>query len=233
MIQLFQYKPRFGMNSSPFCLKIELVLKILNIPFEIIDDYSKASPPKGKLPYIKDGDKIISDSYFILKYINETYQKDLDQKLLADQKAFSYAFIKMIEEHLYWIIVYSKWIDENNAYLTKEAYLEDEPAEMNEALIFYISKSKRDLEGIGIGLHIPEEIYELGIRALESIEFMIKERKGNFIFGDEPALIDIVTFSFIWQIIKPPIFSPLRKFIDTSKIIKQYITFLQNTWNVK
>ena len=39
------------------------------------------------------------------------------------QKCHSYVLSKMIEEHLYWTLVYSRWIDEENWSITKQNFL--------------------------------------------------------------------------------------------------------------
>ena len=69
MITLHQYAKKWGMNASPFCLKIELILRLFDFQFDIVDDMPKVKSPKGKLPVIEDNGKVVADSEFILDNI--------------------------------------------------------------------------------------------------------------------------------------------------------------------
>lgn len=231
MITLFQYNYHFNMNCSPFCLKVEIALKLLNIPFVAVTDFTKMNPPKGKLPYIEDNGSIIPDSSFILNYIKEKYGKSLDSELSEYEKAVSVAFKKMIEEHLYWIGLYSRWFDKRNSEIIKKNYFGDLPQEM----IYKIyEKTKRDFEGTGIGLHTEEEIYKLGTEDLTAIKYLVESKKGSFIFGDNPSEIDVILYAFLIQILEPKeTSSPLQDFIKKESKIINYVSFLEKTWNVK
>lgn len=69
MISLYQPAPAWGvLNASPFCMKLELYLRLAKIPYET----KLANPlkaPNGKVPYIKDGDQTIGDSSFIIAMV--------------------------------------------------------------------------------------------------------------------------------------------------------------------
>lgn len=70
--------------------------------------------PKGKLPYITDGNITIADSAFIIDYLVKTYGDRVDNGLSAREKAEAHAITKMCEESLYWAGFYSRWADEKN-----------------------------------------------------------------------------------------------------------------------
>jgi glutathione S-transferase len=74
MLKLHQFAPAFGLpNASSFCLKLETYLRMAEIPFESVYGMDMGKAPKGKMPYIVDGDKIIGDSNFIIDYLQQTY----------------------------------------------------------------------------------------------------------------------------------------------------------------
>ena len=53
MIKLYTFPPACGLrNVSPFCLKVEMALSYLEIPFEIVEISDPRKAPKGKLPYV-------------------------------------------------------------------------------------------------------------------------------------------------------------------------------------
>jgi hypothetical protein len=59
MIKLYQFKPALDLpNASPFCMKLEIYLRMANLPYEIVLNADSRKAPKGKLPYIEDGSKL-------------------------------------------------------------------------------------------------------------------------------------------------------------------------------
>jgi glutathione S-transferase len=231
MIKLYQYNKHWGINASPFCLKIEKTLEVFKLPFESSDPFretnevEKVTLPKGKLPYIADDGKVISDSEFILDYLYIKYGKSLNDNITKYEKAVAYAFKKMIEEHLYWVLVYSRWFDEENwNKFTKEAYFGDLPQNVAQMII---DKTKRDFIGTGIGIHSQEEIYALGMKDMEAINALVENKKGEFIFGSFSE-IDVILYSFLIQIKLPPHSSPLKDFLLANPKLLSYINFLEN-----
>ena len=73
MIKLHGFGPKLGLpDASPFVLKVDAYLRLADIPFESvsgIDNVRKA--PKSKLPFITDGDQVISDSAFIVQHLQK------------------------------------------------------------------------------------------------------------------------------------------------------------------
>ena len=54
MIELLQFHPAFGlMNASPFCMKVEVFLRLAGLPYRCADALPKRMP-KGKLPTLRD-----------------------------------------------------------------------------------------------------------------------------------------------------------------------------------
>ncbi len=72
------------------------------------------STPKGKLPYIKDNGKALGDSRFIVTYLKSVH-KNLGERLTDTELAVSVAMQRLLEEHLFWVALYSRWqyTDEN------------------------------------------------------------------------------------------------------------------------
>ena len=57
---------------------------------------------KGKIPWINLNEVEMGDSQFIIDYLSEKLDKDLSKNLSPTQKATQRAFLKMIEESLFW-----------------------------------------------------------------------------------------------------------------------------------
>jgi len=114
MITLYGFGPAFGLpDASPFVMKTEVQLKMSGLPYR----FERSAPmngPKGKLPYIDDDGRLIADSTFIREHLAARHGVDLDRGLSAERRALCWAIERMMEDHLYWAIVYMRWmVDEN------------------------------------------------------------------------------------------------------------------------
>jgi glutathione S-transferase len=105
MITLYTFGPAFGLpDPSPFVMKAETLLKMSGLPYRT-DKTGFRKAPKGKLPYIDDDGEIVADSTFIRWHLEKKHKVDFDRGLTAEQKAIAWAFEKMAEDNLYWVMV--------------------------------------------------------------------------------------------------------------------------------
>src|SRR5437870_12243490 len=123
MIQLYQFPTALGIpNLSPFCMKTEVWLRLAGLDYEIKWTPNPGKGPKGKLPFIKDRDKVVADSQNIIEHLEKAYSVNLDAGLSAEQKAIAHAFTRMLGEHTYFALVYYRWIDPAGWPATKQAF---------------------------------------------------------------------------------------------------------------
>ena len=53
-VKLYQFPSAWGLpNPSPFCMKLEVFLRLAEIPYEIVTWPDPRKAPKGKLPFIE------------------------------------------------------------------------------------------------------------------------------------------------------------------------------------
>lgn len=113
MLKLVTLPAAFGMrNVSPFCLKIEMLLTALNLPFTMTELADPRQAPKGKLPFLYDGEHCIADSELITEYLDQKTGGQVYAGLSPQQIARGVALSRLAEDHLYWIMVASRWLDD-------------------------------------------------------------------------------------------------------------------------
>jgi glutathione S-transferase len=224
MIKLYQFPSIWGLpNASPFCMKLETYLRMAKLPFEKVIVHDPRKSLKGKLPCISDDGKKMADSGFIIEYLQHKYSDTSDSHLTEEQKASVLTLRRMLEEHLYWVIVYSRWIDERYWSIAKEAFFGHLKGPLYYLIPRLVRKNLRSvLYKQGIGRHSVEEVYQLGIEDLHALSIVLEQH--SFCMGDEPTSIDACVYAFLANILQPPLPSPLQ---DYAKAQKHFLTYCE------
>ncbi len=198
MITLAKFGPAFGVSDlSPFVMKAELLLKMAGLEYKTDDSmgaFRKA--PKSKLPYIVDDGVVIPDSTFIRFHLEKKYGVDFDAGLSAEQRAQSWALEKMVEDHLYFAMLYGRWVEDANFAVVKAALLRKMPPVFGPLIAAQARRGVRaSLQGHGLGRHKPEEIYDLARRDLEAVAVLLGDKP--FLYGNEPKAVDATLGGFM------------------------------------
>ena len=163
MIKLYQFPPALGLpNASPFCLKLETWLRMAALPYENIYTVAVNRAPKGKLPCIQDGDLRLGDSGLIINDLRSRYGDLLDGHLDNRQRALGALIERTLEEHLYWGVVYFRWIDDVGWRSTRPAFF----GSLQPPLTWFVPQVarrgiRRELHGHGMGRHSEKDIAAL------------------------------------------------------------------------
>ncbi|GAK43902.1 conserved protein [Tepidicaulis marinus] len=196
-------------DPSAFVVKLETALRLAGIGYERRDMPNPAKAPKGKLPFIvADGEKV-GDSTLIMKWLKARRGVDLDWHLTPLERARSHALQRMLEERLYWAIVYTRWCEKENEWLEKEIFFGDVPAPIRFFVYRAVLKQmKTALHHHGLGRHTREEIYAFGAEDLAALAAELGDKP--YLFGERPSLADASAFGILVNIIGiPQIKSPL------------------------
>jgi glutathione S-transferase len=222
MINLYQFKRYWGLpNPSPFCMKLETYLRLAKLPYKINVIQNPGNAPKGKLPFIKDEGVTLSDTSMIIEYLKKKYGDPLDEHLTSMQKAQGIAVQRMLEEHLYWIMVYSRWIEPEGWKVISKDFFSDMPRIIRAFVPNMLRRSvKKTLYRQGIGRHSREEIYMLGKQDLTSIADLLYSQP--FLFGNKPTSFDACAYAFLASILMSPVNSPLKAYASLRPELAAY-----------
>jgi len=222
MVYLFQFTRSPQIPSiSPFCLKLESWLKLHGIKYQNVDHKCKHRSKKGMLPFIELNGEEIADSNMIIETLSKKFEKEMPAELSQDQKNVQHAMVAMVENHLHWTIVYWKSKDVDN--ILKGYKLNIQTAIGSKApaslLNFYFKytfcrKGLKRVRSNGMGVHTAEEIENFGKKDLQTLSEMLGDKE--FFFGSEPAMLDLVVFSQVGQLVMvdKEHACPLRDFLE-------------------
>ncbi len=215
MITLTQM-PRIGgiPNLSPPCMKLETWLRMTGIAYEI-GPFDTSRAPKGKLPYFEVEGGLASDATLALDFLRARHRVDPDAHLSPGDAAVALAFRRLLKEHFYWVLVYTRWhADESYADyfpIIGQVLPPSAPAPARRHVLDGLRSSLLDqLRQQGMGRHTPEEVHRLGIADLAAVSEVLGDKP--YFCGADPATVDATIYAAVSNLIDVPVDSPVRDF---------------------
>jgi glutathione S-transferase len=178
VITLYTFPEAFALrNVSPFCLKVEMALTHLGEEFEICMERDPRKSPKGKLPYIVADGVEMPDSELIFEYLDKKSDGGLYGNLTPAEIAQGTAFTRLTEDHLYWIVVASRWLDDAWFPNIKTGFFSYIPAPIRSLVGFIAQRQVRQTYNLhGLGRHSLEEQKEFARRDMQAIAAIVSEQ---------------------------------------------------------
>ncbi|GAB2543438.1 glutathione S-transferase family protein [Rhodanobacter koreensis] len=221
-ITLYATRAGFGLpDTSPFVIKSEVQLKMAGLTY----DRTSAIPPQapnGKLPFINDHDEVVSDSTFIRAHIERKYGVDLDEGLDARQRAESWSIERLLEDHLYFAMVWFRWIDPDNFAKGPAHFADGAPeAERTQLRLNLQARKAVELHAQGLGRHAPARIADLGARSIDALSHLLGDKAC--LMGESPSGVDATAFGVLASVSTPFFDTPLRRAVEVRPNLVAYV----------
>jgi glutathione S-transferase len=229
MITLYTFGPYFGLpDGSPFVTKAMILLKMAGLAYgEDRSGYFRA--PKGKLPYIDDAGEKIADSTFIRLHVEKKYGFDFDAGLTDQQKAIAWSVEKMCEDHIYWLILGDRWLNDANFAKGPATFFDGAPSVLRPLIRAAVRrKVRRDAYGQGLARNGEGERAELARRAANSLGVLLSDKP--FLFGEKPSGADATVGAFVLGALCPTFDSALRAEAEKRPNLVAYGRRITETW---
>lgn len=224
-INVYGFAPSFGLpDASPFVVKVLAYLSMAEIPYKILPGDTRKAP-KGKLPFIEDGGRAIPDSSFIVEYLRKNY-KDLDAGISPADRALATAVQSMVEEHLYFVILNQRWVDDTGWKVVAPGISEvikksGVPGFAAPLVVNMVRKQVLKVaHSQGISRHSTSEVEDIGIRLIDSLAELAGDKP--YFLGAAPRVIDATVFPFVWTLSATPIEGRLRTHIQSKAPLMAY-----------
>ena len=221
MITLYTFGPNFGLpDPSPFVVKAEVLLKMAGLPYRT-DTTGFKKAPKGKLPYIDDDSTIVCDSTFIRFHLEKKHHIDFDEGLSPAERGVAWAFEKMCEDHLYWVMIYERWIDNANFDAGPRRFFSVVPAPLRPLVVTMVKRQfRRNLWGHGLGRHTDEEVTQLAERAIASLTDFLGDK--SYLMGERVCGADATLFPFVAGFLSRTFKTPIRTAVEQRSNLVAY-----------
>ena len=214
-IKLYKFGPAFGLpDASPFVCKTETYLRMTGQKYETVTgDVRKA--PRKQLPFVEIDGKIVPDSTAIVDALEDGQSTKLDAHLDAKQVAIGQAFKSMLEEHLYFCVLYMRWA-------TDEGWAVFEPSlrgmlgamgipgllrgiVAGQARKYTVERTRIQ----GVGRQSRAEVVRASARIFDALSVQLGD--GPFFLGDQPSTYDATVWAFAAGVLCPAFDNEVRK----------------------
>ena len=229
MLILHTFGPAFGLpDPSPFCIKAMALLKLSGLEHRCVrGDVRKA--PKRKLPILVDGDETIPDTTFIRWHLEEKHGVSFDDHLTDEQKAVAWAFEKLCEDNLYWIVVHERWLVPANFDRGPRQFFAGIPALVRPLIVSQVRRQiKRDLHGQGTGRHSEAERQRIMSVGLKSLSDYLGDKP--YFMGDVASSVDAMIFAAVASAACDWFDTPTRAAIAKHPNLLSYGERLRDLW---
>jgi glutathione S-transferase len=212
-LKLYEFPAAFDMPTySPFGLKLEAFMRLAKIPYERVYEPNPNKGPKKKIPFIVDGDVAMGDSQLILEHLTRTRGDVVDAHLSPEERARGHAIRRMVEEGLYFVNVYQRWVDDAGWAVVGPVFLGFLPSLVRVTVAPIIrSGVRKHLHGQGIARHRPDEIATVGEDDVRALSLLLGDQP--FFLGDRPSSVDASVYGITHGMHKIPLDEPVSELI--------------------
>jgi glutathione S-transferase len=206
-LRLYLMGPEWGLPSmSPFGLKLATWLRMTGVDHQVIVENDPRKGPKGKSPWIVDGDLTLGDTEFIIGHLRASRGVDPDARLSPREQAIALVLRRTYEEHFHQIGEYSYW-ELDQGWEHTRSHFDFLPAVVRPLLLKVIRNDCRKEGRIrGIGRHSEAEIARKAAEDLAATETLLGDQP--YLFGAEPTTTDCTVYAFLAL----TLWSPIRYF---------------------
>jgi len=227
-LTIHQFPAALEMQPSPFGLKLETWLRIHKLPYEVSFSPTKMGP-KGKVPFMTLGEMCLGDSELIIQMLQQKYEIADEADLSEQEQAQGVLIRRLIEDHFYFILVYSRWVDPDGWPDFRNRLFADVPALVRGMLSRKIQKKvAKYLKDQGIARHSRNEIYQMADQNLKTLSNLLGDRP--YMIADHPTLTEASAYGLLANIFYPPTKGPLFTLFQKYPNLTSYCERLKNDY---
>jgi glutathione S-transferase len=203
-------------------MKVEVYLKLANLPYKAVTGSDPRRAPKGKMPYIEQDDgPTVADSHAIIDHLEKKSKQPLDEGMTDADNARAHVIRRTLEEGLYFVVLWTRWVEDEGWNVVK-SFFDVIPGAVRWIVAPMIRKKiSGSIIAQGTGRHSREEIYEIGKRDIDALSILLGD--GPYFTGERMRTIDIAAYAFLANILKFEVATPLTERLKTKSNLVAFV----------
>lgn len=222
-IRLFTFPAAWGLpTTGPFGLKLELALRILDVPYERVHEMDSRKGPKRKSPWIEQGSLRMGDTELILAHVAEAHGKRLPEGDTAEARARGHVLRRMLEEHYHQVFEYELAVRDEGFAALKAMMIGLVPGLLIGPVAGHFRRTfKKHLFERGIARHSGAEVEAMGKADIDALVALLGE--NDYFLGDEPTKVDASAFGLLAVTIRSGIETPVMQYARTKPTLVAFV----------
>jgi glutathione S-transferase len=203
-------------SPSPSCLKLLTWLTMEGLPFEVVTPRGAPRSSTKKVPYVElPSGEILAESQVIMERLAGGA---LDAHLPPSGRSQALLIRRLIEDHLYFVLLTHRWLDDAQWPTTRAQYFGRLPAPLRWFLPWILRRNvRRDAWGQGLGRRPLADVYDEGVRDVEALADALGDQTW---FLGEPSSLDATAFGTLANLwIQPEDFVVRRALVGRPNLV--------------
>lgn len=204
MLKLYGLPSCAGLRSpSPWVMKVELAMRYLELDYSLVQPQilrTLFTSPSGKVPYLLiDGDPFV-ESERILKVLEKYATPRTFPHPDDEDQASGIAFVRLVEDHLFYIVNESKHLDSINTPMMWAEMVPSRWLPISHFINIYGQRKARQKKAsTSIGGLTDAEVREEGLKDIQTLAAQFS--KKNFIAANSLTIYDFTVAAHIASIL--------------------------------
>ena len=189
------------------------------------------------MPWLIHGENTVSDSTFIIDYLVNTYASNsngnnskigrIRVQLTAEEAAKHTAIQRLLEDSLFPLMPYSRFVDKDGEEFEVEFFLKSIPTFLRPLIIRPLQSMQYwNFHAIGIARFSNDEKLLIHKKNVDALEVLLGDKP--YFGGDDPAIIDCCAFAMLENFVNFPIkYLGLREYIESKRGLASYVERLR------
>jgi glutathione S-transferase len=199
-------------------MKLDAFLRWQNIEFQMKPGLPNQGP-YGKVPFIEYDGQRMGDSSAIIDWLLAKHEIEYEDDLNLQ---IGHAFQRMVEEHLYWAMVYFRWTDASIWPTLRDAFFGGIPMLVRPFIVSSaLKQAKRALYGQGIGRLTKQMVKERVEKDLSALNKQLTS--STYICGNSMTHFDLAIWAVLSQLMQCELILPISKNAQQKQGLVDYL----------
>jgi hypothetical protein len=208
-------------SPSPFCVKLETWLRMASFAYELRPDGLLTVPKARRVSVTLEDGTGVEDTDLAVSILAQRPAVTLDRWLTPKHRAASTLVQRTVENHLYYALLHSRWVEPDGYRAFRDAYYGPRLPPMRWILPVLARRRARRMVWMETGRKYPSEIWTSADQDFDALVDVLGDKA--FFCGDRPSTVDASVYGIVGSIHQAPGRGPLQALLEKRPTLVKYV----------